>query len=297
MAVELQGIYPAVITPMTTDGVFMPEAFEALCGRLYQDGVDGLYVCGQTGEGLSMSLEQRKAVAERAVEATPTGRQVIVHVGASSTAAAMDLARHAARVGAHALSSLPPAGSYSMDEVYGYYEALAGATDLPFLVYYYPGHAAHPRTYDELMRLCEIPNVAGLKFTSTDLYLLRRLKDNAVTVFSGFDEILAAGLLMGADGGIGSFYNVAARWFVELYQAARRGDWERARVLQSKVNGLVTIGLRYQPHAAVKEILRWQGLDCGVCAAPRRRLTPAEVEQLQAELNEGATASLRPVCI
>jgi N-acetylneuraminate lyase len=293
MAAGLSGILPAVVTPMDARGEFLPEAFERLCGALYEAGVDGLYVCGQTGEGLQQSPEQRKRVVEAAVRNTPKGRMVMAHAGAASTAVAVELAKHAESVGADAVSSLPPAGSYSMEEVRAYYAAIAASVSIPLFVYFFPGFAANPKTLGDLVSLCEIPNVAGLKFTSTDLYTLSELNRQGAVIFSGFDEILVAGLLMGADGGIGSFYNVAPRWFVELYKAARMGDWAEARKAQARINEIITIGLRYPVHAAVKEMLRWQGIDCGVCAAPRRGLSVAEVSELRKALDESALAGER----
>lgn len=290
MSETLSGILPAAVTPLDEDGRFLPAAFEKLCEYLYSSGVDGLYVCGQTGEGLQQSLEQRKRVVEAAVRATPQGRKVIAHVGATATAQAVELARHAEAAGAHAVSSLPPAGAYSMEEVRGYYQAIAAATSLPLLIYYFPGFSAAPKTLSDLTSLCEIPNVAGLKFTSMDLFMLGELKRQGAVIFNGFDEILAAGLLMGADGGIGSFYNVFPHWFVALYQAAQRRDWAEARALQMRINEVIRIGLRYPAHAAVKEMLRWLGIDCGVCVLPRRRLGEAEIRELRAALERSPLA-------
>ncbi len=284
MPSQLSGILPAVVTPLDQDGVFLPAAFERLCAKLYSAGVDGLYVCGQTGEGLQQSPEQRKRVVEMAVRCTPPGRHVMAHIGAASTAVAVELARHAESAGAQSISSLPPGGSYSMDEVRAYYSAIASSVSIPVLVYYFPTFAANPKSLPDLVSLCEIPNVAGLKFTSTDLYTLGELKRQGAVIFNGYDEILVAGLLMGADGGIGTFYNVIPEWFVELYRSARSGDWAHARLVQSRINEIITIGLRYPVHSAAKEMLRWLGMDCGVVAAPRRQLSAEEVSTLQAAL-------------
>jgi N-acetylneuraminate lyase len=293
VADNLNGILPAVVTPLGERGEFLPEPFERLCGVLYGAGVDGLYVCGQTGEGLQQSPEQRKRVVDHAMRCTPKGRSVIAHIGAPSTAVAVDLARHAEAAGAHGVSSLPPAGAYSMDEVRAYYTAIASATSLPLFVYFFPAFAAAPKSLPDLVSLCEIPNVAGLKFTSTDLYTLGELKRQGAVIFNGFDEILVAGLLMGADGGIGSFYNVCPGWFVELYRAACAGDWGRARTVQSRINEIITIGLRYPVQSAVKEMLRWLDLDCGICALPRRQLSQAEISTLHESLAASPLVELR----
>jgi N-acetylneuraminate lyase len=293
MGCGLSGIIPAVVTPLNECGEFLPGALERLCPFLYGSGVDGLYVCGQTGEGLQQAPEQRKRVTEVSVRATPKGKTVIVHVGAATTDVAVDLARHAERAGAQAVSSLPPGGSCSMDEVRAYYAAIAGAVSIPLLVYYFPAFAANPKSLGDLESLCAIPNVAGLKFTSTDLYTMGELKRQGAVIFNGFDEILAAGLLMGADGGIGSFYNVCPEWFVELYQASRRGDWAATQAAQSRINQVISIGLRYPVQSAVKEMLRWMGQDCGVCALPRRQLSSVELGELHAALEASPLAALR----
>ena len=211
---------------------------------------------------------------------------MVIHIGAASTSTAIDLARHAEAQGAAAISSLPPAGGFSFAEIRDYYAAVASATSLPFLVYFFPAASPAINTLDQIEQLCALPNVVGLKFTDMDLYDFLRLKKAGYTVFNGYDEILAAGLLMGADGGIGSFYNVVPHWFVAAYKAARAGDWETARRTQAKINDLIAQGLRYPVHSAVKTMLAWLGIECGACLAPRRNLTDAERRELIAWLEQ-----------
>ena len=216
--ISFRGILPAISTPFDAEGRFCADAFERLLDRCYSAGVDGMYVCGQTGEGLQQSAAQRKLVAEVAVNASPKGKTIIVHVGAMSTAEAVELAKHAARIGAHAVSALPPIGNYSFAEIKAYYAAIATASDLPLLMYYFPSYAPSVNTLAQILELCAIPNVIGLKFTANDLFLLSEIKKSGATIFYGTDEMLLAGLVMGADGGIGSFYNVAPGLFAQLYR-------------------------------------------------------------------------------
>jgi N-acetylneuraminate lyase len=142
-----------------------------------------------------------------------------------------------------------------------------------------------------------LPNIVGLKFTDMDLYKLAALKLSGFTVFNGYDEILVAGLLMGADGGIGSFYNVVPHLFVELYRAARSGAWARAKAVQDDINQIIAIGLRYPVHSAVKAMLAWLGLDCGECIKPRRSLTAAELRELHKSLETSPLAALRGTAV
>lgn len=279
-----RGILPAAVTPFDAVGKFNPAAFEQLLARFYAAGAHGVYVCGSTGEGLLQSVAQRQAVTEAAIQHSPAGKQVIVHVGAFLTADAVALAQHASRAGAHAVSALPPTGSYSFAEIKAYYHAIATASDLPLLIYFMPALYPGISTAAQIYELCELPNVIGLKFTDFDLYKLSQLKQRGVTLFSGYDEVLVAGLLMGADGGIGSFYNVVPELFVELYTHAQADDWTQARAMQDRINELITIGLRYPVVPGVKVMLRRQGIDCGECLAPRRWLTAAEETDLDAQL-------------
>lgn len=284
---DFYGILPAVVTPLDDGESFRPDSYARLVERLYSAGVDGLYVCGQTGEGLQQSVLQRKAVAEESVRLSPRGKTVIVHVGAASTADALELTRHAGRIGAHAISSLPPAGNYSFGEIREYYRALAAASDVPLLVYYFPSISAAIRTTDQILELCELPNVAGLKFTDSDFFRLWAIRQTGAVAFNGFDEMLIAGLIMGASGGIGSTYNLIPETFVSLYKHAAAARWEEARRIQDRINEFIAVVLHYPVQAAVKAILGWSGIDCGKCIAPRRPLTEQEESNLQARI--GAT--------
>jgi N-acetylneuraminate lyase len=214
-----RGILPAIITPMDDDGHFVASSFESLIARMYAAGVDGLYVCGQAGEGYLQPVEQRKRVLEVAVRCSPPGKLVIAQIGASTTADALELARHAASAGAHAVSSLPPMGQNSFPEIRRYYAVLAAQSGVPLLVYHYPDMCPEV-TADRAMDLCSIPNVAGLKFTDYDLFRLSIANHRGITVFNGRDEVLAAGLLMGARGGIGAFYNLFPATFVRIHRYA-----------------------------------------------------------------------------
>jgi N-acetylneuraminate lyase len=277
-----------VVTPFDGDGRFVPASFEQLLERVYDAGVDGVYVCGQTGEGLLQPVAQRKKVAEAAIRNSPVGKLVIVHIGASTTGDAVELARHAARTGAHAISSLPPSGGYSLPEIRAYYEAIATAADVPLLVYYFPEVCPDLNSTAQVLELCSIPNVIGLKFTDFDLYKLSVLKGEGVVVFNGRDEVLAAGLLMGADGGIGSLYNLVPDLFVKLFAHARANRWEDAAAIQKIVNELLTILLRFPLLSATKTILQWSGVDCGCCLRPRRPLTSDEEVCLRGLLAQSA---------
>ena len=289
---KIQGILPALVTPLDESGAFVEAAFEKLLEHVYRADIDGIYVCGSTGEGLLQPVEQRKRVTESAIRNSPRGKHVIVHTGAYRTSDAAELTRHAAQAGAAAVSSLPPMGAYSFDEVRAYYRALATAADLPFLVYYFPAVSPAITNVAQILELCALPNVIGLKFTDHDLYKLSLIRNAGAVAFSGYDEVLAAGLLMGASGGIGTFYNLVPELFVEVHRLAQTGRWTEARAVQARINELIELSIRYPCFPAVKTILRWSGIDCGDCLEPRRSLTPAEELGLRESLLASSFAYL-----
>lgn len=287
------GILPATVTPFDADGRFARGAFEQLLTRVYGAGVHGVYVCGTTGEGLLMSVAQRQEVAEAAVACSPPHASVVVHVGAAAFDDVRALATHAARAGAHAISSLPPAGpGFGFAEAYRYYEQLASLSDVPVVVYYFPEVYPGISTASQLEDLCALPNVAGVKFTDFDLSTLAAVASDARVVLNGRDEVLVAGLLMGAHGGIGSFYNLVPDRFVELYRLAREGRWAEAREVQTTVNALIAATLKFPLFPAIKQILAWTGIPCGACLLPRTVLTPDERTALAQELRAAGFGEL-----
>ena len=287
---SFHGILPAVVTPFDDGERFAAAVFERLLERLYAQGIHGVYVCGSTGEGLLQSVAQRKQIAEVAVHCSPKGKQVILHVGAHNTGDAVELTRHAARIGVHAISSLPPAGSYSFAEIRAYYQGIAAVSDLPVLVYYFPEICPTVSSTEQILELCEIPNVAGLKFTDFDLYKMSILRRHGRVVFNGRDEMLVAGRLMGANGGIGSFYNLVPELFLQVYELTESGRWKEARAIQDRINELIEIVLRFPGIPAIKTVLAWSGIDCGQCLKPRRALNAAEESQLRTLLSQSSFA-------
>jgi N-acetylneuraminate lyase len=289
------GIYPATVSPRDETGAFHVPTFERLIDRLYGAGVHGLYVCGATGEGYMMPVEERKLAAEAAVRSSKGCGKVLVHVGAASEVNALELARHAADIGADGVASMPPyIQGYKFQEILGYYTRLAQAAGIPAFVYYIPVLTHREMPLAEVEQLLEIEGVVGLKLSDYDLYLMERLANGPYKAFiyNGFDQVFAAGLLMGARGGIGSYYNVMPGHFVGIHEAVGRGDLDTARRLQSEVNRVIQTGLGYGGQSGVREILRLQGIDCGPLAPPAELVTAEESARLRAELEASGVSIL-----
>ncbi len=280
----LHGIFPALVTPLNADNSVNVHSLGKLIERMYEAGADGLYLCGSTGEGLHMQPEARQLVAEVVTDLSPEDKQIIVHVGARTLEQTLDLARHASKLGVSAVSSLP-LPKLSAQELPNLYRAIANAASVPVVAYYFPGHTGYSLTFDQIAELCDIPGVEGVKFTDYDLYTVSKLNDRGVKVLNGRDEILIAGLIMGAVGGIGSTYNAIPGRFVELFRMASEARWEEARKLQRRVTQFITALLSFPLLPAIKQTLEWSGIDCGKTLGAPHELTAPEKERLRTELD------------
>jgi N-acetylneuraminate lyase len=223
----------------------------------------------------------------------PAGKKLIVHVGAHDLRAAVDLAQHAGRCGACAISSLPPAGDRAV--VREYYRTLAQESPVPLVLYYFP--VAVPTAFkapEDLIEVCELPNVLGVKFTDFNLFLLHRLTEMGKTVFNGYDEVLAAGLLMGAQGGIGSTYNVMPQVYLKIAEAAREGNWEMARHWQFAANRVIEVLVQFPFAAALRTVMGARGFDCGP-SMKEELLSRGEQKTLLHALDQAMTPELKSI--
>lgn len=272
MTKALAGMYAALMTGLTDAGDFDPERQRALNDYVLRQGLDGLYVGGSSGESGLLDtpalLEQQEVVA---ASAKASGARLIAHVGMPSLGDSIRLARQAAKLGYDGLSALPPHSyPFSDGEIEGYYRALAAATDLPLIVYEVPIRTGRPIPLDVLQRILDMPNVAGIKFTSTDLFKLSMLRRSRPqkTFFFGFDEIYIAAGALGADGGIGTTYNLLGKLYVALDQAIRKGELTRAQELQDLSQIFVEAILEMGVLPGMKAAFRAIGVDCGPTRAP-----------------------------
>lgn len=259
---SLAGLYPAFLTPLDRDHQINEQVATSMLHALLATGMDGVYVAGSTGEGMRLPVATRERLVEAVHAAMPARKRLLVHVGAPDPQDAFRLAEHAARLGAHAISSLPPAGAAA--DIYRFYVELARRSPLPLILYYFPKAAPHAFTDpQQLIDVCDLPNVAGVKFTDFNTHLMQRLVKRGKLVFNGYDEALAAGLLMGAQGGIGSTYNAMPEAYLRLYRSAQAGEWEKVRAEQWNINAVIDELVSRPFFPALRAVVRARGFDCG----------------------------------
>lgn len=293
---RFMGIYPALITPIDENGKLLRRATEEVIDYELRSPIMGFYINGATGEGPVLSEQTRMEMAEVAVERVHGRGAIINHIGAPDTVSALRLAKHAAEIGCDAISSVLPNFyfKYNTEQILDYYKRVADASGLPMVVY---ANGLMNQDPVEFMRqVMKIDGVIGVKYTIFDYYDLHRicmLNGGDINVLNGPDEMLICGLVMGADGGIGTTYNVMPDWFCELYAAYRTGDLERAREAQFRINRVIEIMRRYPSIIpATKEVFRYRGIDVGYAAYPANRYTAEESAAMRREMQEAGVADV-----
>lgn len=225
---RFQGLWPALFTPVKTDGSLNPGELEKLIELLITQEVDGLYLLGSTGQGFLFSEKERMTIAETTLRLVNGRLPVMVQVGAMNTEESIRLARHAARAGADGISAVGPIYyGASTDMAFEHYRRIAEATDAPFFPYQI-GNAVHP---DLITRLLDIPQVRGMKLTTTKLLeisAIRNLAGADWSLFSGADELLCHAALCGTVGAIGTTYNLFGSTCKHIRQRFLEGEVAQA---------------------------------------------------------------------
>lgn len=284
---DFKGVIPAVLSVFDKDENLDEQGTREFIRHLLSYDIGGLYVTGSTGETFLMTSEERMRQLEITMEEVGDKVPVVVHVGAMSTRETIRLAKHAESLGAAGVSSVPPFYfKYNPDQIYNYYKDVAEATSLPMIVYNIP--LAGMMTVDQIIRLSEIENVKGVKYTGTALYEVTQIKEGCkpgFQVYGGCDELGSSNIALGVDGIIGSFYNVIPDLYCRIWNAVKTSDIPTATALQQTAVHVIFAGVRSASMIACMKVwLRAAGLPGGWSRRPFSNFTEEEEKRLVAEL-------------
>ena len=282
-------------SPFDSEGRLHLAIVDRQLESLHQNGVDGAFVAGTTGECSSLTISERMQLADRWVEvAKPTSLDVIVQVGDNCQANAIELAAHAQQIGADSTAAFAP--SYfkpqDVDALIDFLAPIAGAAgDLPFYFYDIPPMTNVRLPMVEFLEKAKprMPNLVGLKYSNIDLMQMQeclQLQDHEFEVLFGSDEILLAAVALGAHGAIGSTYNFAAPLFRRMLGAFAGGENELARAYQLQAVNIVRCLMRFGFMAASKHTMSLRGVNCGPVRPPFRNLSESQQNELQEELEK-----------
>jgi N-acetylneuraminate lyase len=281
---RLNGLVAAPYTPFDADGSLYLDVVEEQAALLAESGVGGAFICGTTGEGLSMTSGERKDVARQWVTVAGKRLKVIVHVGHTSQREAMELARHAGQLGAAAVAALPPfffKPTTAAQVVEFCRPVAAAAPELPFYYYNIPSMTGVNVSMVELLQIAaeRIPNFRGIKFTHGDMMEFQRcraINGGEFDIAWGVDEMLLGALAVGTDAAVGSTYNYAAPLYLRMIDSFRSGDLETAQELGRQVTELVAVLLKHGVLRTGKATMALIGIDCGPPRSPVAPVTRDE---------------------
>ncbi len=268
------GVLTALVTPFR-DGRVDEDALVRLVERQIAAGVHGLVPVGTTGETATLSHDEHRLVVEQVVAAAGGRVKVVAGAGSSCTADAIQLARYAQEIGADgALVVTPYYNRPNQGGLYAHFAAVAGAVDLPILIYNVPTRTSVDIANDTVVRLAELPNIAGLKDATGDLVrasLLRRACPETFALLSGDDGSALGYMAHGGHGVISVTSNVAPEPCARQMDAALAGDFRTALEMQDRLIGLHrSLFLDASPAPA-----KWALAELGLCSADvRLPLTP-----------------------
>ncbi len=287
---DLRGIHVALLSGFADDGAFDERRQRNMTEYAVRQTVDGLYVGGSSAEAALMGRDELAAQLGLVADLA-RGKTLIAHVGQPSTRDSIHLAGVARDAGYHAVSALPPFSfPYSIDQIADFYRAIADGCGLPLIVYEVPSRVGRASPLEQLETILALDGVAGMKFTSPDLFLLRRLQKRFTDriFFFGIDEMFAAAAALGVDGGIGTTYNLIGGLYRRIYDAVAASDVGTARELQYLSQDLVEHIFRVGVIPGVKHLLSLHGVDCGPCRLPLKLGAAEHVEAMTRWFRSGA---------
>ena len=291
---RFSGIHIPVVTPFDKANRFDPRAMQLLIDRLIAAGVHGVAPCGTTGESATLSHDEHREVIEFTVKATGRRALLIAGTGSNSTAEAIDLTRHAERVGADAaLLICPYYNRPTQQGLIEHFRAVADSTSLPIIMYNIPKRTGINMEAATTVELSRLPNIVGIKEASGDLDQIMQIIAHTedFDVLTGDDQLLYPVCALGGHGGIMAAAHVATEQWVKLWRCVEAGDCAEARKLHYHLLPLVKALFYESNPIPLKAALEMLGIPVG---NPRLPLLPATEGCRQALTRELGRLGLLP---
>lgn len=276
----------AMVTPFTADGAVDYGRTEELTAHLIANGTSALVVCGTTGESPTLTPAEKVELfrtVRRAAGKTP----VIANTGDNETAFSIELSRQAQECGVDALLLVVPYYNRPNQEgLYQHFKAIAGAVDLPCLLYNVPSRTARNLEAKTTARLSEVKNIVGIKEATGDMVQMAHLRASTpreFLIYSGDDAATLPMLLLGGCGVISVLSHIAGPLFRQMMESFWDGDIVTARDHHLKLLPVIEalFPANTPSPAPVKAALQLQGFDCGGLRLPLVEVTEPERETLR----------------
>ena len=292
---KLHGLVAAAHTPFKSDGALNLAVVEQQAAHLIKHKVATVFIGGSTGESHSLTLDERRQLAERwsaVTRGAPLG--LVVHIGSNCLADARTLAAQAQQLGAQAIAMLSPSYFKPRDLtalIACCAEVAAAAPETPFYFYDIPSMTGTNFSMADFLAQApeKIPTLAGLKYTNSNLMdyqLCLHAAGGRFDVPYGCDEWMMAAFALGAQGAVGSSYNFSAPVYQRLLAAFAAGDMATARAEQFRSVQIIRVLARLGYMGASKAVMTMLGVDVGPARLPNATPSAEQIKQLRADLEQ-----------
>jgi dihydrodipicolinate synthase/N-acetylneuraminate lyase len=294
----LQGPVVAATTPFKPDLSLDLDGLRKLVDFYCESGIGPLIIGGSTGEFFALSMEERRVIAEVAVQQAAGRLPIIAGCAHSGTQLALELVQHAQETGANGAMVTPPYYTFSgFEGLYRHYEVINNESDLGILIYF--STAVLPQVQEViadpslLYKICELPHISGFKDATNNYFFARdisiELQGKVAVIESGGPERYMWVWDYGAPGFITGLGNIWPQVELDFWQALQRGDRETAQKIvynqdRPYLNFIKNRSKRYNYFAAVKALLDMKGLPGGPVRPPLLNWPKEDLPALRAEM-------------
>lgn len=287
---RLEGTLTAIATPFTEGGEVDYRSLERLVDFQIQSGVDGLVVCGSTGEAATLSDSEYRTVVARVKEQCPAGMPCIAGAITNSTQKAIEIAEFAGSISLDALLVVcPPYIKPTSEGIFQHFKAVKEACNIPLIAYNIPGRAAISMQPDLIARMFQAGLITAVKDSTGSLdHLLETfsLTGDKFAVLSGEDTLVYPIMACGGKGVISASANVFPKQFAAITGAALKHRWQEALSGQLEIHKSVKAMFLETNPIPVKAALRLLGIiESDFVRLPLTRATPQTVEKLKVLLS------------
>jgi N-acetylneuraminate lyase len=293
---HLQGLIAAPFTPFHEDGSLNLEIIPEYYEMLIANGVTGAFICGSTGEGVSMTVKEKMAVAEAWGSCTKSNPdfKVMTLLGGTSIRDCIELAKHAKQTSLYAVSFTAPFyfKHVNVEMLAKVCEEIAAEVpDMPFYYYHIPVLTGVGFAMYDLLQAIDgrVPNFAGIKYTHEDFMDFLsciHFQNGKYDMLWGRDENMLPALVLGTKGAVGSTFNYAAPLYYELIAAFNNGELGKAQQLQQQSINMIRLLGKYGGIATGKAYMKLIGLNCGEFRLPVKNMTAEQFQQFNKDVEQ-----------
>ena len=291
---HLQGLLSAPFSPLNKDGEINVELIPAYYTFLKQNGITGAFINGSTGEGVSLTINEKKKIAEAwtACSNHDPEFKVMAFLGGTCLADCIELAKHAQQIGLYAVSFtgpfyFKPANVKMLAQ--SCIEVANSVPGMPFYYYHIPVLTGVGYAMFDLLKEIDgkLPNFAGVKYTHEDFMDFQscmNFQNGKYDMLWGRDENMLSALVLGAKGAVGSTFNYAAPLYYDLIEAFNNNDLKKARQLQQKAIDMIRLLGKYGGISVGKSYMKLVYMDCGEFRLPVKNMSAEQFESFKLDV-------------